>query len=50
MRSVIVLASLFISVIAHKTPQTEEEIEVQRRLQSAAYYVRRIGCYAQSTQ
>jgi hypothetical protein len=36
----IVLALLFALCLAHKTPRTVEEIEVQRRLQSAAYHAR----------
>ena len=43
MRSLVVLFSLFTLGLAHKAPKTAEEIEVQRRLQSAAYYVRCIS-------
>ncbi len=40
MRPLAVLATLCVLGFAHRTPRTAEEIEIQRRLQSAAYYVR----------
>jgi hypothetical protein len=42
MKLILVLASLAIPlfVVAHREPTTPEEIEVQRSLQAAAYYVR----------
>ena len=42
MKAILALVTLIIPsfVIAHKEPTTPEEIEVQRSLQAAAYYVR----------
>jgi hypothetical protein len=45
MKSILALATLAIPlfVVAHKEPTTPEEIEVQRSLQAAAYYVRPVS-------
>lgn len=42
LKSLITTSLLIAGAVAHKAPKTEQEIEVQRALQAAAYHVRHI--------